>query len=108
MEKAHMNQPSERADEYALWRAISRRVAELDAERPLPRNHHHYRYMGVKSALKNNRVGNSEWGHRNAAKRGGKALNKKRPDHLPTISRQGVQKRKAKAEMRRKYERRDG
>ena len=78
-----------------VQRAILRHVAQLNAERPLPPSKQHFRLMGVHSAWKNQRVGNSEWGHRHAAKRGGKALRRKRPDHLAGISRKGVEARNA-------------
>src|SRR5215831_1708921 len=76
-------------------------MAELEAERPLATEAQcHARYMGIVSAFKHHRIGNSPWGRRQAPIRGGKALAQQRPGHYAANSQLEVQARSTERQLR--------
>src|SRR5215470_5318175 len=50
-----------RTDPVSVAIDLARRINRLNYEKPLPRSKEQYRYRGVKSAIKNGRVGNKAW-----------------------------------------------
>ncbi len=89
-------------------RVANRLLAEKQRQHRLTGFHYAMRIGGIVSAIKRGLIGNSAWGRSLLASRGGQALARYARLHLKAISRSGVETRRAKAEMRKRYDTRYG